>query len=67
VYERLIPQAAERLVPGGWLLAEISPMILAAVENLVGNCPLLDLGPTDRDLSGHARVIHAQRRRNAAT
>jgi len=32
---RLIPQAAELLRPGGWLLLEISPMIEAAVQHLL--------------------------------
>ena len=30
VIERLVPQAAARLRPGGWLLLEISPMIESA-------------------------------------
>src|SRR4029079_3572228 len=28
IIERLIPQAAERLLPGGWLILEISHMIV---------------------------------------
>src|SRR5262249_42801674 len=35
VIERLIVQAAERLVPGGWLLMEISPMVEWAARDLV--------------------------------
>ena len=32
---RLIPQAAERLRPGGWLMMEISPMTESAVRELL--------------------------------
>jgi release factor glutamine methyltransferase len=35
VIERLIPQAAERLDPGGWLLLETSPMIEPQVRALI--------------------------------
>ena len=55
----LIEQAAPRLKPGGALLIEISPMIAAAVEQLVGQQPSLELGPTIRDLAGHARIVQA--------
>jgi release factor glutamine methyltransferase len=60
----LIEQAAPRLNPGGSLLIEISPMIAAAVEQLVREQPSLELGPTLRDLAGHARVMQAIRGRN---
>jgi release factor glutamine methyltransferase len=57
----LIEQAATRLKPGGTLLIEISPMIAAKVEQLVRDQPALELGPTIKDLAGHARVIYATR------
>ena len=60
----LVEQAAPRLKPGGTLLIEISPMIAAAVEQLVRQQPTLELGPTLRDLAGHARIIQATRRNN---
>ncbi|MFW6125330.1 MAG: peptide chain release factor N(5)-glutamine methyltransferase, partial [Pirellulales bacterium] len=41
VIERLVPQAAERLRPGGHLLIEVSPMIAAAVEGLLDAEPQL--------------------------
>ena len=41
VIERLIPQAAERLRPGGWLLMEISPTIVGRVEQLLEADPRL--------------------------
>ena len=55
----LIAQSTARLRPGGLLLIEISPMIAAAVEQLVRDQPALKLGNTIRDPAGHARVIHA--------
>jgi len=62
VIEPLIAQAADRLNPGGLLLVEISPMIAAAVEQLVQACAALELAPTLRDPAGHARVIQAVRK-----
>jgi release factor glutamine methyltransferase len=58
----LIHQATPRLKPGGALLIEISPMIAAAVEKLIDQQPLLERGPTLRDLAGHSRVVQATRR-----
>jgi release factor glutamine methyltransferase len=57
----LIDQAAARLKPGGALLIEVSPMIAANVEQLVRDQPSLELGPTLRDLAGHARVVQARK------
>jgi release factor glutamine methyltransferase len=62
VVSRLIPQAAERLAAEGWLLMEISPTILAAVEGLLEAEPRLERRPTQKDLAGQARVVQAQRR-----
>ena len=61
VIERLIPQAAERLVPGGWLLIEISPQIDAAVRELIAADGRYEPQPTIKDLAGHARVVQARR------
>jgi len=61
VIERLLPQAAERLEAGGWLLCEISPMIQAAVEQLVTASERFQLGETLKDHAGLARVVQAQR------
>ncbi|HMP06645.1 MAG TPA: peptide chain release factor N(5)-glutamine methyltransferase [Lacipirellulaceae bacterium] len=61
VIERLLPQAAERLRPDGWLLMEVSPTIVARVEQLAAATPGLTLRPTLRDLAGLPRVIQAQR------
>jgi len=62
VIQRLLPQAAERLVPGGWLLMEISPQLDPAVRQLVEADGRFELSPTMEDLAGHPRVIPAQRR-----
>lgn len=61
VIERLIPQAAERLVPGGWLLIEISPQIDTAVRELIAADGRFEPHPTIKDLAGHARVVQARR------
>ena len=65
VIERLLPQAAERLAPGGWLLMETSPTIAGRVEQLVEATPGLERRPTQKDLAGLARVVQAQRRKEA--
>jgi release factor glutamine methyltransferase len=62
VIERLIPQAAERLRPGGSLLLEISPMLQERVEALVAADERLELGSTVKDSAGLARVVQARRR-----
>jgi release factor glutamine methyltransferase len=62
VIERLVPQAAERLAPGGWLLVEISPMIEAASRQLIEADPRLEPHPTVRDLAGLPRVVQARRK-----
>jgi release factor glutamine methyltransferase len=62
VIERLIPQAAERLRPGGWLLMEISPTIVGRVEQLLEADPRLHREPTQKDIAGLARVVQARRK-----
>ena len=57
-----MPQAAERLRPGGWLLIEISPMIVERVEQLRRRDAGLERRPTLKDLAGLPRVVQAQRR-----
>ena len=61
VIERLVPQAAERLSPGGWLLLEISPQLEAAVRDLLAAAGCWQVAPTVKDLAGLARVVAAQR------
>jgi release factor glutamine methyltransferase len=62
VIERLVPQAVERLVGGGSLLLEISPMLQQRVEALLAAEDQLELGPTIKDLAALARVVQARRK-----
>jgi release factor glutamine methyltransferase len=59
IVARLVPQAAARLRPGGVLIMEVSPMIVADVEGFIRGTAALELGPTMRDLAGHARVVQS--------
>ncbi len=52
VIERLIPQARERLNPGGMLLIEISPMLEQAVRALLTAGGCWQIEPTIKDLAG---------------
>jgi len=61
VIESLIPQAAERLNPGGHLLIELSPMIHDAVLALLEAEERLQPGPTIKDLARLPRVVRAKR------
>jgi release factor glutamine methyltransferase len=61
VIERLIPQAAERLNPGGWLLMEISPMIERRVQSLVAADGRFEPAVTVKDHAQLARVVKARR------
>ncbi len=61
VIERLVPQAAERLKPGGHLLIEISPMIHDAVCTILEADEHFRLGPTLKDLAQLPRVVQAVR------
>jgi release factor glutamine methyltransferase len=61
VIERLIPQAAERLDAGGWLLMEVSPMIERAARALVEADRRFDLEGTLKDSAGQPRVLQARR------
>jgi len=61
VIERLVPQAAERLAPGGSLLMEISPMIEERVVGLFEGQATWELLPVVKDLAGLSRVVHARK------
>jgi len=61
VIERLVPQAAERLKPGGHLLVEISPMIHELARRILAADERLQPLDTIKDLAGHERVIAARR------
>lgn len=62
VAERLVPQAAEHLRPGGFLIMEISPMIRQEVYDLVANCGPFEAPEVIRDLAGQARVVVGKKR-----
>jgi release factor glutamine methyltransferase len=62
VIDRLIPQAAERLHPGGWLLMEISPMIEQRVRALLAADARFDSITTVKDNAHLARVVKARRK-----
>jgi release factor glutamine methyltransferase len=61
VIQRLLPQAVERLRPGGHVLIEISPMIHAAVQELIAAAPDLQAGATIKDLARLPRVAQAKK------
>jgi release factor glutamine methyltransferase len=61
IVARLAAAAAERLVPGGWLLMEIGPAVATAAEQAVAGVPGLIAGPTLRDLAGLPRIVQARR------
>lgn len=60
--ERLLPQVAAQLLPGGTFLCEISPMILSAVEKLVARHPTLEWQPPIKDISQLPRVIEVRKK-----
>ncbi len=59
---QLIPQAATRLVSGGWLLTEISPMIEAEVHKLFQAHDAFESASTIKDLAGLARIVQARKK-----
>lgn len=61
VIARLIPQAATRLVPGGQLICEISPMLDGPVRALLARDGRFETPVVRKDLAGHARVVSARR------
>ncbi|MHC4402491.1 MAG: peptide chain release factor N(5)-glutamine methyltransferase [Planctomycetota bacterium] len=59
--QRLVPQAAEHLGPGGHLLIEISPTHHEEVQGLLVSDDRFRLGSTIKDLKRLPRVVHATR------
>ncbi len=59
---RLIPQAAERLKPGGWLIVEVSPLVADAVVGLIADSGSFEPATLSKDLAGLVRVVRARRR-----
>jgi release factor glutamine methyltransferase len=62
VIDRLVPEAAARLRPGGSLLMEISPMIEPAMREIIAGDERLEFVSTVKDLAGLSRVVKARRR-----
>jgi len=62
IIERLIPQAAERLIPGGWLIMEISPIMATRVVDLFAADGRFEPATITKDLAGLARVVKARRK-----
>lgn len=62
VISRLAVQAADHLVPGGWLIMEISPMIESRVIELLAQLAKFEPATIRKDLAGLARVVVARRR-----
>ncbi len=61
VIERLIPQSAERLAPGGYLIMEISPMIYERTLALFAAEPRFEPAATIKDLARLPRVVQARK------
>jgi release factor glutamine methyltransferase len=62
IIERLIPQAAERLNPGGWLLIEVGAENARRVEELVRGNPSFELAETIKDIANLPRVVQAKKK-----
>ena len=65
IIARLIPQAAERLKVGGLLTMEFSPIVAAAVVELIAADGRFSPAIVTKDLAGLARVVQARRLANA--
>ncbi len=59
---QLIPQAAQRLHVGGWLILEISPMLEAQVRTLLETEGHWEEVQVTKDLAQLARIVSAKRR-----
>ncbi len=62
VIQRLLPQAAQRLNSGGWLLIEVSPMIEPAVAKLLAAQAYLEPAATIKDLAALPRIVQARKK-----
>jgi release factor glutamine methyltransferase len=62
IIQRLIPQAAERLLAGGLLALEVSPMIAPLVAELIAADGRFEPATIVKDLAQQARVVKAVRR-----
>ncbi len=62
IYQRLIPQTADKLKPGGWLVLETSPMLATELAQLITDHGEFESIEITRDLAGHNRIVSAKRR-----
>jgi release factor glutamine methyltransferase len=62
VFRRLIPQASEKMKPGGRLMLEIGRRQEEEVLSLIGSVSTLKPLPTIKDYGGIARIVVAERR-----
>ncbi len=62
VIEKIIALSASRLVAGGQLIVELSPMIASGVQTLAAESGLFEPAKMIKDLAGHARVISLKRK-----
>ena len=61
VIERLVPQSADHLRPGGCLIFEISPMLEEVACQIVAADDRFGPPVVNKDLAGHARVVETLR------
>lgn len=62
VIEKLLAESVERLVNGGFLIFETSPIVMDRCLQLVESQAGIKLCKTVKDLAGHRRVVVAQKR-----
>lgn len=60
-FNRIIPTAAERLRPGGFMILEMGPEQAPALTELMASQPALENIVVTRDYSGRDRVVSARR------
>ncbi len=58
---RLLEQAESRLASDGAIMLESSPMVIPRLEAWIQARPSWTLKPTVKDLSGHPRIVIAER------
>jgi len=61
ISKRLISQASERLLDGGYLIIETSPMLAKQLAENFSEAGGWVIQPTVKDLQGHARIVIARR------
>ncbi|MEX0819129.1 MAG: peptide chain release factor N(5)-glutamine methyltransferase [Pirellulaceae bacterium] len=62
IIRRLVPAAAERLAPGGYMLLEVSPMIEQQIHQIIEEHGGFETPRTLVDMAGLPRVVVAKRR-----